>query len=125
MKADYIYYNINPEGQTLPDCVIRAISLATNIDYYKIENLLDLIGDYFSCEELCVCCYSHLLENIFNYQCFEAKGKTVSQIAKQHSDAVLLIRIDGHLTCSIDGIVFDIWDCRREVADRYWIIERY
>lgn len=120
----YIYYNINPEGETLPDCVCRAISLATNIDYYRVEELLEFVGDYYCCEDLCVSCYSNLIENIFGFQVFDANGMKVSELSDMYPNDILLIRINSHLTCSICGLVLDIWNCLDEEADRYWIVER-
>ena len=40
----WVYYNVNPLGERLPDCVIRAISLAANIPYYETYDLLQDIG---------------------------------------------------------------------------------
>lgn len=34
----------------------------------------------------------------------------------------LIIRVDGHLTCSMYGVVTDIWDCSEEMVDRYWVV---
>lgn len=120
----YVYYNVNPEGETLPDCVTRAISLATNIPYYEVEDLLSFVGDYYCCEELCMSCYSHLLENILGFPIFEANGMKVKELADMYPNDILLIRIDSHLTCSICGIIMDIWDCTEECADKYWVIKR-
>ena len=36
---------------------------------------------------------------------------------------VVLIRIDGHLTVSKYGVVYDLWDCTQEIADVFWIVE--
>lgn len=123
MLEDYIYYNRNPNKDIDIDCVVRAISLALNLDYYKVEDMLFNVGYCFECEELEVQCYSYLLERVLDFKVYDAENKTVSQIAEEYPDSTLLIRIEGHLTCAIDGIVYDIWDCTNEIADRYWIIE--
>lgn len=34
----------------------------------------------------------------------------------------LLIRVHGHLTCSINGIILDTWDCSNEKVDKLWIV---
>ena len=120
----YIYYNANPSGDKLPDCVIRAISLATSIDYNVVIWLLEDIGNAFSCDELCVDCYSNLLTQVFCFEEYNGEGKAVSEIIRQYPYDILLLRIQGHLTCSVNGIVFDIWDCTNELCDRYWIVER-
>ncbi len=121
--TDYRFYNANPLGELEQDCVCRAISTATKIDYRKIEHKLRLIGELFECEALCVCCYHHLLEAVFGLKPKFANGKSVGQIAKEHPNDILIIRIEGHLTMSKCGTVYDIWDCTQEPADIFWIVK--
>lgn len=119
---DYRFYNANPLGNIEQDCVCRAISKATDIPYEIIEIKLEAIGELFECEKLCVCCYHHLLEKVFGLKQKFANGKTVKEIAKEFDDCKVIIRIEGHLTCSLYGIVYDIWDCTDEIADVFWIV---
>lgn len=120
----YIYYNANPTGDKLPDCVIRAISLSVGINYNVVIWMLEDIGDAFSCDELCVDCYSRLLTEVFCFEEYDGMGKAVEQIAEEHPYDIVLIRTRGHLTCSLSGVIFDIWDCSQEECDRYWIVDR-
>lgn len=115
------YYNAEPSGERLQDCVIRAISLALQTPYERIIELLNMNGEYYSCDDISLYCYEKLLENL-GFKKQYALNDKVSDIAKLGS--VVLIRIPGHLTCSIDGVVFDIWDCSDKQADCYWIIDR-
>lgn len=123
MSADYRFYNANPLGEIENDCVCRAISRAMRMDYYLVERKLCLIGELFECEELCVCCYAHLLEKVFGLKQRFAGGLTVGEIAKMHPNNAVLIRIDGHLTVCENGRVYDTWDCRNDIADVYWVVE--
>ena len=115
------YYNAEPSGEKLQDCVIRAISLALQTPYERIVELLNINGDFYSCDEISLYCYEKLLENL-GFKKQNAYNHKVSEVARYSS--VVLIRIPGHLTCSIDGVVFDIWDCSNKEADCYWIIDR-
>lgn len=119
----YKYYNGNPLGEIENDCVCKSISRAMSMDYYNVEEKLYLIAQLFECDELCVCCYKHLLENVFGLVPKMANGATVSDISRAYRDDVVLIRIDGHLTVSEYGVVYDLWDCTHEIADVYWIVE--
>lgn len=121
--AKYIYYNVNPRGEEIGDCVIRAISLATNIDYYEIERLLYETGDYYECEELCVCCYSKLLEEYFNFQPIECEGMTANEFANKHPVGTYLIRMDAHLSVVIDSNIYDIWNCGNEKLTIAWRVD--
>lgn len=120
---DYKFYNANPLGEFEQDCVCRAISTATQIPYNIINNKLQLISNLFECDKLCVCCYHHLLEKVFGFSPKLANGKSVKEVAKSYPNNILLIRINGHLTMSNCGVVYDIWDCTQEKADLFWIVK--
>lgn len=120
--VDYKFYNANPLGKIESDCVCRAISRATRLPYRLIENKLKLIAGLFECEELCVCCYSHLLENVFGLKQKNANSRCVRELAEYYKNNILLIRIQGHLTMAEYGVIYDLWDCRDEIADVFWIV---
>lgn len=119
--SNFKYFNIEPNHEILKDCVIRAITLALAIPYDDVVRLLYENGINNSCEEICITCYEKLLEDL-GYKKYNANNNTIGFISLSHPNQILLIRMDGHLTCSIDGIIYDIWDCTKEVADCYWII---
>ena len=119
---NYQFYNANPLGNIELDCVCRAISKAVQIPYKKVEKKLEYIGKLFECDSLCVCCYQHLLNNVFGLNPKFANGKKVGEIAKDFPNNRVLIRIDGHLTCAIFGVIYDIWNCTDEIADIFWVI---
>lgn len=116
------YYNANPYNDIENDCVCRAISTATNIPYRTVAQKLRYTAKLFNCDMLCVCCYSHFLEDILKLQKYDALGNTVEQISKKYCNKIVLIRMNGHLTLSRYGIVYDIWDCTQEIADVYWLV---
>lgn len=119
----YTYYNANPEGARIEDCVCRAISTALDMDYYEVAGLLYLNGDFYQCDELCLFCYEKLLDEDFQLEHFICKEKTsVQEVANNFKDNRLIIRVDGHLTCAIYGKVYDIWDCSNMLVTDFWII---
>ena len=118
----YKYYNRNPKQERVPDCVCRAISLATESNYNDVAQLLRENGIDGNCEELCVDCYSEMLKRI-GFEKYDAERKTVGKLAREHRNKRLLIRIHSHLTCSVFGNVYDIWDCTGKIADVFWIID--
>lgn len=119
--ARFKYLNIEPNKEELQDCVIRAISLATAIPYDSIVEMLAQNGDNNSCDCINVCCYTKLIEDL-GYYTHDVKDLSVEAIADKYPNDVVLIRIKGHLTCAIDGCIYDLWDCRDKIATRYWII---
>ena len=120
---NYIYYNRNPKKETLPDCVTRAISTALNLDYYEVQDMLLANGEYYSCDQLCVACYEKLLTLDLGLEQYYGNGKSVQEIAYDFQDNILLLRVDGHLTCSLYGNVYDIFNCTNEIVTHFWVVE--
>lgn len=117
----YIKYNINPDKLSEPDCVCRAISLASGADYESVEYMLKSNGAMHDCEDLCLECYEKMLCEI-GYPEIDAEDKSVSDLCRIHSNDKILVRIEGHLTCCINGNCYDIWDCTDRKADKYWLV---
>ena len=117
------FLNLQPLGKLEQDCVTRAISLATGENYHTIQDKLFHIGKLFECEKLCVCCYKHLLDYVYNFQRIEAvQGMTINDFLHNFPQGIFIIRISGHLTCAIDGEIVDTWDCSRETVDIVWSV---
>ena len=120
---EYYYLNLNPLGEEEQDCVCRAISLATGLSYYEVEEKLHLTARLFDCEELCVCCYKHLLDSVFAYPKVYCYGMTVRQFMHAHPRGTFILRMDGHCTCIINGRLFDTHDCLNGRLTDAWSVE--
>lgn len=122
--AMYQFLNVNPLGEIEEDCVCRAISLALDEDYYKIQEKLYLVAKLFECEYLCVCCYKYLLDEVYDLKRIEeVKGMTVEEFANYFPVGIFIVRVEGHLTCVIDNHIMDIWDCRDKIVDLVWEVK--
>lgn len=120
-KNKFKYLNVQPLGKEEEDCVCRAITLALNEDYYKIQKMLKLIAEMFECQELCVCCYQHLLDDVYKLKrVYGYSGCAIKHFVEDHPKGVYIIRIDGHLTCCVEGCIYDIWDCSDKIIDIVW-----
>jgi hypothetical protein len=123
MPKVFHYYNENPYKLEEEDCVCRAISLSLNLPYNATTNLLNMSAEYSNCDKLCIGCYRHLLEDIFNLTVNNVHfTETVKDVARRHPYNKVIIRIDGHLTCAVLGVIYDLWDCSDEYVDCYWIV---
>lgn len=117
----FVYYNRNPNGDTIGDCVCRAISLAMNLPYEIVDEKLELTANLLDCDSpICVCCYDFLLSDVFKLRKVQGEDLTVGEFADLHPYGIFLVRVPEHLTCIIDNTVFDIWDCRNELCDIVW-----
>lgn len=119
--ARYEFLNLNPLNEIEEDCVCRAISLALEEDYELIKRKLELVAELFECEMLCQCCYRFLLDSVYDLQRVEdLKGIKIRDFVDCNPYGTYLIRIEGHLTCIVDGTLFDLWDCLDEKIDILW-----
>lgn len=118
----YKYHNENPNGYHIPDCVIRAITTATGMSYYDVISKLKINGDIFCCDELNVRCYEKLLDYDLGLEHYKVEGKTSEEVAFDFINDIVIIRMDGHLSVSIYGVIHDIWDCSEELVTDIWII---
>ena len=116
------YHNENPNGYHIPDCVIRALTLALNIPYYEVVMLLQNNGDYYSCDCLNKLCYEKLLDYDLNLPHYIGDDSTASEIANDFPNDILLLRMEGHLSCAMYGDIYDIWDCSDEIITDFWVI---
>lgn len=119
----FIYSNENPNGYHIPDCVIRAITKALAIGYYEVVRMLNHNACEFQCDCLNVKCYEKLLDYDFALPHYQSYGLTAQEIADDYKDHILLLRMDGHLSCSIYGDIHDIWDCSNEIITDFWIVK--
>lgn len=120
---NYKYYNRNPSRVHTTDCVCRAISTATGLCYEAVNNLLELTASEYKCDKLCICCYHNLLDDVLCYHRMYCDFKeTVEEVASKYPKNTLIIRVQEHLTSSINGTVLDIWDCSDELVDCFWIV---
>ena len=123
MSRDFVYSNENPYRIEESDCVCRAITRALDLQYSSVEELLKMSANYNCCDMLCLDCYKHLLEKVFKLNVkYPDNFERVIDIAKQYENNKVLIRIDGHLTVSEFGKIYDLWDCTQRLVSCYWIV---
>ena len=121
MNNHYKFVNTNPLSLIEEDCVNRAINNALNVDYYKVRKQLLLIAELHECEALCVCCYEHLLDDFYKLKRVEnVKGMPIWEFCELFRYGTFIIRVEGHLTCVINGVINDIWNCEEEIIDIVW-----
>lgn len=94
-----------------------------NLTYQEVQKKLSLIAELFNCEKLCVCCYRHLLDDVFKYHRVNCDGLLVGEFADRNPFGVYLLRQNGHLTCLVSGTIYDLWDCRNEFITDAWRVE--
>lgn len=121
--ARFIYCNLSPDLENKNDCVTRAITFATGLDYSIIRKKLRHTERLLDCERLCWSCYSFLLTNVFLYKQVNCDDMTIGEFADLHPQGTYLIRIDQHLTVISDGDLYDTHDCRHKKCHIAWRVD--
>ena len=123
----YKFYNAHPKQLIVNDCVVRAYSTALGKNYNETRKELNRQK-----KELGFDSYKN---NNFIKKLF-AKYKKISFPAIKGTSRIdgemfcinypngkYILRMAGHLTCCIDGIIYDTWDCSNKCVYNAWKIE--
>lgn len=119
----YQYYNKNPQGKSVGDCTVRAISKATGQRWEDVY--MDLCDKGFELADMPSSnavwgAYLHdigfkryaIPDNLINY--------TVGEFAKDNPKGTYILALSGHVVCVSDGVVYDAWDSSNENVVFYW-----
>ena len=123
----YVYYNPNPAGQRVGDCVIRAISKLTGQDWgqtyigvavqgyisYDMPSSNAVWAEYlrgrgyrrFVIPDTCPDCY------------------TVRDFCIDNPQGAFLLATGSHVVTVVDGDYYDAWDSGAEVPIYFWTKE--
>ena len=117
----YRFHNNNALGLFENDCTIRAISTATGNswdDTYKhLSNIARIQGTMMDDRDFIIKYLDDRYNRIYNIP------ETVGEVSGMYRDNVLLITMDGHIACSLYGVIYDSFDCRDKIAEYCWIIK--
>lgn len=120
----YIYFNPNPMGKRVGDCVIRAISKLTGRDWES--TYLGIMAAGF---ELCDMPSSNNVwaaylkrlgyrRNVIPNTC--PNCYTVRDFCLDNPHGIFLLATGSHVVTVVDGDYYDAWDSGDEVPIYYW-----
>lgn len=117
----YRYYNNNALGLFQNDCTIRSIALATGNSwdetYTHLSTLARLKGTMMDDRDFIIDYLDERFERIDDIP------ETVGEVSLEYDDNIILITMNGHITCSRYGIIYDSFDCRDRIAEYCWIVK--
>lgn len=123
----WIKANPNPDNQEVPDCVVRAISIATNQSwddvYWDLCKLGGVVHNMPSADAvwgkyLYDCGFEPFLLPASCPRCTTIR--TFSEIYKR---GTYIIGTGSHAVAIINGNYFDSWDSGNEVPSFFWKIK--
>lgn len=120
----FIYYNPNPQGKQVGDCVVRALSLVLHADWYYIYDLLYLEGRELGDMENSNAVWASVLKKR-DFICVPLVNTcpfcyTVRDFCADHQNGEYFLSIGTHVVAVKDGNYYDSWDSGNEVPLYYW-----
>ena len=117
----YKFYNENPLNRYTDDCVIRAISCATNRSWDYVYDYLSDIAQY----EGTLFDKRDFVRNYLDrtYQRLKGIHGKVGYVSGQFPNNTILITMNGHITCSKNGIIYDTFDPRDREVEDVWLVK--
>ena len=105
------YCNVNPRGRHVNDCTVRAISLATERTWDETYEELSKFAQAQAIMPDDVVYIDEYLMRRYPILCdCEGLNITVEDFVKKHPIGTYLITMAGHITCSINGVIYDTFD---------------
>ena len=114
----YKFHNANARGNFVNDCVIRAISIAEDKTWDETYLELSMIAQKQGIILDDVNFVEPLLDSRYERTCCE--DTYVGEFVDKHPKGIYLITMMGHITCSIDGVIYDTFDCRDRIMWCSW-----
>ena len=121
----FVYLNVNPAKRIVNDCVVRSISLAENRTWDETFDMLSKIAKEESIlldDVTFVDSYLNKKYKRFCYRCNDERVK-VKDFCNKRKEGIYLATMRGHITCIIDGIIYDTWDCSNEKTWSIWKVK--
>lgn len=120
----YIKWNINPYGNRVGDCVIRAIGTVTGMSWDDVYDDLCLEGKRIKDMPSSNAVWGSYLKNNDFYRyaipntCPECY--TVRDFCDDHPTGKYVLCTGTHAIAAINGNHYDTWDSGDEIVSYYW-----
>lgn len=119
----YKYFNLNPLGRHVNDCTVRAIGLAFGLTWDEAFVYLSEYARKYAIMPDEVQYIDNFLKAHFDKVCgcnLDGQRITVGEFVELNPVGTYLITMNGHITCCIDGCIYDTFNpSERIVWDVY------
>lgn len=126
----YQFCNVHPQGKLVPDCVKRAITKAAGMDYHEVSLELNrhkrITGaSTFNQDKN----WKSYVENVLNgtklsFPAVAGRPRmNGDRFCRAYPKGSYILNMAGHLSCCVDGIIYDTWDCSNKCVYTAYKIE--
>lgn len=115
-------FNPNPQGRSVGDCSVRAVSKALNQTWEK--SLINMCVESLMCGDMPsanLVWGTYLKRNGFKRHSIEPTA--IKDFVKTHSKGKYVVCTGSHVVCVEDGNYFDNWDSGNEIIIYYYVKE--
>lgn len=122
----WVMANPNPKRKHVPDCVIRAICIAMNMDWYSVyDDICDVGRDDCNIPSADAV-WGHYLK-LRGAEPFQLPRScpsctTVREFCRMYPTGIYIIGTGSHAVAIINGDYYDSWDSGDEVPSFFWKI---
>lgn len=117
------YFSTDLKKDRTNDCVVRAIAIATEIDYLEVRDDLFEVAKMLGRMPNDKAVYEYYLEIILGWvrkSPMKNRYNRKYRLGNIKIDRAIFIT-SRHLTAVVDGNLNDTWDCRKWCANSYYI----
>ena len=114
----FVYYNAHPKNLSVGDCVKRAISKASNMDYMEVQRELNRYKKITGASSFNANYNPHkYVENVLHAKKLSfpaAKGSprmNGTRFCEAFPKGRYILTMANHWSCCVDGVIYDTWDC--------------
>lgn len=125
----YKFLNVHPKGLLVGDCVKRAITTTTGMDYYQVQRELNRFKKVTGAARF------NSDRNHVKYVEQVLKAKKISfpaikgqprmngeRFCKKFPNGSYILRMAGHWSACVDGVIYDTWDCSEKCVYNAWVM---
>lgn len=120
----YVHYNPNPEGRSVGDCILRAL---TKLFGYSWEDAFRETAEYaFMMHDIQISnavLAAYMRDNGFRQRTLPDNCPlcyTIEQFSIDHPYGEYLVATGSHVVAVVDGFYYDSWDSGQEIPTYYF-----
>lgn len=124
------YFNAHPKDLSVDDCVKRAIVVTTGKDYMEVQRELNAHKKVTGAKSFNSSrnpdSYVKNVLGATQIKFYKEEGKplmTGADFCEKFGMGKYILSMPGHWTACIDGIIYDTWDCSKEIVEYCFIMD--